>query len=252
MTVQPLATLTTDGLQALVGAPEPLVALVPVGSVEPHGPHLPLGTDTTISLGAIARSEERLRQAGVMPLLAPAVPYGVTDYADGFAGAVSIPATTLTAFLVAVRDGLLGEGFDHVCFVNNHLEPEHDAAVRAAVKDAPKGKASVACPLTRRWGRTLSDEYKRGNCHAGRYETSLVLAEAPETVDRLRAQSLPALDISLATGIQQGQTTFAAMGIERAYTGAPAEATPEEGEDMYERLATMIATEVLEALGRAG
>jgi len=247
--VQRLATLTTEGLKALVDAPEPLVALVPVGSVEPHGPHLPLGTDTTISLGAILRSEADLTAAGVTPLLAPAVPYGVTDYAEGFAGAVSIPAPTLTAFLVALRDGLLGEGFDHVCFVNNHLEPEHDAAVRAATEGAAPGAASVACPLTRRWGRTLSDEYKRGNCHAGRYETSLVLAQAPETVDRSRAASLPALAISLADGIEHGQKTFAAMGIESAYTGAPAEATAEEGEAMYERLATMVTTEILEALG---
>jgi creatinine amidohydrolase len=112
------------------------------------------------------------------------------------------------------------------------------------------GRVSVACPLTRRWGRTLSDEFKRGNCHAGRYETSLVLA-AGEEVRPARA-GLPPLDVSLSDGIRAGRTTFAAMGLDRAYTGAPADATAAEGDDLYARLADMIVTEVLEGLAVAG
>jgi creatinine amidohydrolase len=134
-----------------------------------------------------------------------------------------------------------------VCLVNNHLEPAHDQAVRAAIAGLAQGRASVACPLTRRWGRTLSDEFKRGNCHAGRYETSLVLAADGAANDSERAR-LPAIDVSLSDGIRAGKTTFRAMGLDRAYTGAPAEATREEGETLYARLAEMIATEVLEAL----
>ena len=56
--------------------------------------------------------------------------------------------------------------------------------------------------------------------------------------------------MSLSDGIRAGQATFRAMGLDRAYTGSPADATREEGEALYGRLAEMIATEVLEALGR--
>lgn len=243
-----LADLTTDEVAELVSSGAAVV-LVPVGSVEPHGPHLPLATDTTISEVAATRAIARLSSHGLRAVLAPSVPYGVTDFAAGFRGAIGVPADVLTAFLRAVVDRLLADGFAHVCLVNNHLEPAHDAAVRAAVAHAPDGRVSVACPLTRRWGRTLSDEFKRGDCHAGRYETSLVLAAGGAV--RPASSTLPTLKVSLADGIRAGKTSFREMGLERAYTGAPSEASREEGDALYERLAEMIETEVREGLLRA-
>lgn len=243
-----LAERTTTEIRAALDAGRPVVALVPVGSVEPHGPHLPLATDTIISEAAAARAVEKLDTQGFMAFVAPAVPYGVTQFAAGFAGAISVPAEALTAFLRAVVRGYLDAGFAHVCLVNNHLEPAHDVAVRAAIAGFGAGDASVACPLTRRWGRTLSAEFKSGACHAGEYETSLVLAAAPETVDWPAAATLPDVAVSLSEGIKAGKHSFREMGLDRAYTGAPAQATAEDGEELLDRLATMIATEVAEAL----
>jgi creatinine amidohydrolase len=244
-----LADLTTDEARALAQRP-PCCVLLSTGSVEPHGPHLPLGTDSVISEEAASRAAIVLHGKGVSTYIAPPVAYGVTDYAAGFTGALSVPAEALTALLRAIVSGLLSDGWSHVCLVNNHLEPAHDAAVRAAIVGLPPGRASVACPLTRRWGRTLSDEFKHGNCHAGRYETSLVMAAGADV--RPAAATLPALDVSLSDAIRAGKTTFAAMGLDRAYTGAPAEATAAEGEALYAKLAEMIATEVLEGLAAAG
>src|SRR5574341_743744 len=84
--------LTTERLKEMLERPEPCVVLVPVGSVEPHGPHLPLGTDTLISEAAAARAVPLLAKKGVVALIAPPIAYGVTRYAEGFAGAVSVPA----------------------------------------------------------------------------------------------------------------------------------------------------------------
>jgi creatinine amidohydrolase len=240
-----LAELTTEELAAVVAKP-PSAVLLPVGSVEPHGPHLPLGTDTLLSEESSRRAARALRERGVAAWVAPSVPYGVTDFAAGFAGAVGVDATALTAFLAAIAARFVADGWSHVCLVNNHLEPAHDRAVRAAIVGLAAGRGSVACPLTKRWARTLSDEFKRGNCHAGRYETSLVLAAGGPAGDG-RAR-LPAIDVSLSDGIRAGKATFQAMGLDRAYTGAPAEATREEGDELYGRLAEMIVTEVLESL----
>jgi creatinine amidohydrolase len=244
-----LAGLTYEEVAELCSRPAS-VAIVPVGSVEPHGPHLPLDTDTTISETCALRAADALEKMGIAAVVAPSVPYGVTDYAKGFAGAVGVPAATLTALLRAIASELLATGFSHVSFVNNHLEPAHDAAVRAAIEGLPEGSASVACPLTRRWGRTLSDEFKRGDCHAGRYETSLVLA-ADRSV-RPEMRELPTLGLSLSAAIKAGKSTFVEIGMSRAYTGAPSEATREEGEELYGRLVTMVVTEITEGLSKRG
>jgi creatinine amidohydrolase len=226
-----------------------VAVLVPVGSVEPHGPHLPLRTDTIISESAANRAAEKLETRGIKALVGPSIPYGVTRFAEGFAGAVSVTESALVGFLHAVIVGYVEAGFAHVCLVNNHLEPAHDAAVRRAIEGISRGRASVASPLTRRHARTLSPEFKSGACHAGRYETSLVLAAAPDLVQRARAESLPTLTTSLSTGIREGKTNFLAMGMTEAYTGAPAEASREEGQDLTDKLAEMIVIEVEEGFG---
>ncbi len=243
-----IAEYTTQTLKSLLTGPTPPVVLVPVGSVEPHGPHLPLGTDTVIGEAVAARAAALLEARGTVALVGPSVPYGVTRFAEGFAGAVTVAEAALVAFLRAVALGYLDAGFRHVCLVNNHLEPAHDAAVRASIEGFAAGSASVASPLSRRWARTLSAEFKSGACHAGRYETSILLAAAPDTVDRTTMSTLPALGISLSEGIRQGKTSFVAMGITDAYTGAPAEATADEGLDSIERLATMVVGEVEDGL----
>jgi creatinine amidohydrolase len=234
-----LGELTTEEVQAIVAQP-PTAVLVPVGSVEPHGPHLPLATDTLLSETAALRACDALGACGVVAVVAPAVAYGVTDFAEGFAGAVGVPAEVLTGLLRSIATRLRGDGWSHVCFVNSHLEPEHDAAVRAA--SAGIAGASVASPLTKRHGRTLSDEFKRGDCHAGRYETSLMLAAAGRVKDEYRA--LSAVDVRLPEAIRAGKRRFRDMGMDRAYTGAPAEASKEEGEALYDKLVAMIVAEV--------
>jgi len=251
MPAPPASRNLADWTTAQIGdalAVRPNAVLLPIGSVEPHGPHLPLRTDAIISETAAARAAGPLSGAGIFAAIAPTLPYGVTDFAAGFPGAISIPAGVLTPLVAAVVKSYLADGWMHVCLVNNHLEPAHDAAVRAAAAAFEDGAVSVACPLTRKWGRTLSEEFKKGNCHAGQYETSLVLAAgvSPE----FDFKSLPYIDTSLSDGIRKGQSTFVEMGLGRAYTGSPAGASATEGDALYAKLVEMIVTEVREGLAR--
>ena len=244
-----LARHTTASLHDLLGGPRAVVALVPIGSTEPHGPHLGLGTDVIISAAACVKAIELLDRKGPLAaVIAPAVSYGVTECAAGFPGAVTVPADVLTAYVAAIADGLIAQGLRHVCLVNNHLEPAHDAAIRAVLAGR-SGKVSVACPLSKRWARTLSAEFKSGACHAGRYETSIMMAAAPEMVDETMRGVLPPVPISLSSKLEAGVATFAAMGMELAYAGDPASATVEEGEQQIARLADMVVGEIREALG---
>jgi creatinine amidohydrolase len=232
-----LARHTTASLHTLLGGTRPVVAVVPIGSTEPHGPHLGLGTDVVISAAACVKATELLDKKGpLVAVIAPAISYGVTECATGFPGAVSVPA------------GLLAQGLRHVCLVNNHLEPAHDAAIRAVLAGR-EGKVSVACPLTKKWARTLSAEFKSGACHAGQYETSIMMAAAPEMVDESMRTVLQPVPISLSEKLAAGVKTFSAMGMELAYAGNPAGASVEEGEQQILRLAEMVVGEIREALG---
>lgn len=247
-----LLAVTTGQFAAAVAAPAPLVILLPVGSVEPHGPHLTLLTDTLISQASAQLAAARLGERGMTAWIAPAVPFGVTECAAGFKGAISIPGAVLADYVAAAVQGFLDNGVDHVCLVNNHLEPDHYEAVLGAARRFAPAACSVACPLSRRWARTLSEEFRRGECHAGRYETALVLAAEPDGVRQDVQAELPEVAISLSESLKAGRKRFTDMGLHAAYAGAPALATAAEGRELLDRLATMIVTEVVEARGIGG
>jgi creatinine amidohydrolase len=220
------------------------VALWPVGAVEPHGPHAPLGTDTLISVGMCERAAERL--ADLPAVVLPPLPFGVTRYGAAFAGAVGISEAALRAVVSDVAAAVAAQGFRRLVIVNNHFEPEQVATLRGAAAEA----GALYLDLVRRANaQRLTDEFRRGSCHAGRYETSLVLADAPGLVDREAMAALPALEVDMPAAIADGRTDFLAMGMERAYCGAPAEASAEEGDATFETLTDMLVELVREAAG---
>lgn len=227
------------------------VALLPIGCAEPHGPHLPLDTDVTIALAQARRAARRLGLAGVPALVLPPIAYGVTNYTDGFSGRVTIRPGTLWALVEDVITAVEQEGVRQVVLVNGHLEPAHVAVLRGVILDHPsrgpaKAQAILADVSRRRWAATLGDEFQSGDCHAGRYESSIVLHADPGSVRASRAH-LPALSIDLIAKMKAGVTTFRAAGAAEAYCGDPARASAEEGRELVERLATVVVESAREA-----
>jgi creatinine amidohydrolase len=213
------------------------VHVLPLGATEPHGPHAPLSTDTLISVGICERAAERLR-GEIDVLVLPPLPYGVTQYGADFPGAVSIGEETLRLLVTEIADN-----FDRVVLVNSHFEPEQVRTLR--------GTGLPLLDLTRRANaERLTDEFRAGSCHAGRYETSLVLADRPELVQRDRMEALEAKIVDMPAAIAEGRTDFVAMGMDRAYSGSPAEASAEEGERTFETLADMLVELVREVAAR--
>jgi len=235
----------------LKGSGRRAVALLPIGSTEPHGPHLPLETDVVISLETSRRAAARLSSGGFEALILPPISYAVTDFSKEFPGAVGVSRETSVAMLAEVCRDALSHGFAAVCLVNSHLEPDHLAALReaAARVSAQTGRPVIFPDVTqRRWASMLTEEFRSGACHAGRYETSLVMAARPDLVDEAARRSLPANPISISRRIKEGARTFREAGGEMAYFGDPAAATAQEGDATYEALAAMVETAVLEAL----
>jgi creatinine amidohydrolase len=236
------ADLSYTRIQEILDGPRTPVLLWPVGSTEPHGPHSPLATDPIISLGTAERVARRLADDPELHvLILPTLSYAVTRYTAGFAGAIHVGEETLRAMVVDVCTSLAGQGFPHVVLVNNHFEPEHVQTLHRALDELEEnGIRAGYLDLTRKErAQRLTDEFKRGACHAGRYETSLVLAQTPDLVDREVMATLEEVPVSLPDVIAAGLKDFRDMGLAQAYCGAPAEASAEEGEQIYETLADM-------------
>ena len=225
------------------------VALIPVGAVEAHGPHLPLETDTVIATEMARRGAAKLKESGVSALILPPVYFTVAEFGDSFAGTLSVPPETSVALLrdVAVA---LAKKFRAVCFVNIHLEPKHQECLKKAVEEAAKTGASVcfADITKKRWAELLGDDFAKGD-HGGAFETSLMMAAAPQLVRDHERISLPPVEGGLLAAIKKGAKTFAEAGGEDAYFGDPTAASAEEGETIYEALAEILSLSVREALG---
>jgi len=131
---------------------------VPLGSVEQHGPHLPLDTDGRIATALVAG----LAAARADVVAAPLLPYGASGEHAGFPGTLSLGTEALTTVLVElVRSA---DHFAGVVLVNGH--GGNLAALRAVAAAATgEGRRVLA------WSPSVPE----GDAHAGRTETSLLL-----------------------------------------------------------------------------
>ena len=237
-----LTTVSAERARA-VGA----VLVLPIGAVEAHGPHLPLGTDTMLSAEMARRAVVRLRAAGSAAYRLPSLPYSVAGYASSFAGTISLTAEAATGVVAGVGASLVQAGFVRLAIATAHLDPDHLSSVRAAVeriRDEHAVDVAFADITRRRLAERLGEEFRSGACHAGRFESSMVLAIAPALVDDVTRRALPPLSVSLSDGIRAGKRTFVELGGVDAYFGDPAAATADEGEVLLDELAAILVEAV--------
>ncbi|UGS33883.1 Putative mycofactocin system creatinine amidohydrolase family protein MftE [Capillimicrobium parvum] len=240
----------------MIEDPRPVVLLLPVGSTEPHGPHSPLATDPIISAEMCLRVARALRDdPDVQVSILPEIGYGVTRFTKAWPGAIHIEEETLLALLVDICVSLARQGLGHVVIVNNHFEPEHIKTLHRAMDEAERRTGNVVgyLDLTRkRRAEQLTDEVREGGSHAGRYETSIVLAARPGLVDEQVMAALEPMPKNLAAEIAHGAKDFVAMGLPKAYNGTPADATVDEGRQSLVTLTDMLTQQVRDLAAGTG
>lgn len=200
--------------------------LVPVGSTEQHGPHLPLDTDVRVAAAVAAVAAGA---AGDL-LVGPPLAYGASGEHEGFAGTVSIGHEALRLLLVELGRSA-GRWAARLVFVNGHggnVKTLVDAV--ALLRYEGRDVGWFACEAG-------------GDAHAGRTETSLVLAMDPRLVrpDAVPGNAAPVHDLMPVLSVD-GVAAVSPNGV----LGDPAGASAEEGE----RLLTMMAAELAGATAR--
>jgi creatinine amidohydrolase len=191
------------------------ILLIPVGATEQHGPHLPLTTDTDIAEaitgGAAARHGHLL--------VAPALAYGSSGEHQDFTGTISIGQEATELVLVELGRSA-GTDFAHVIVVSAHGGNAVPLA-RAMERLADEGQPVTA------WSPAW-----RGDLHAGRTETSLMLAIAPDRValDRAEAGDPRSISDLLPILADRGVRSVSENGV----LGDPAGATAVEGRHLLD------------------
>jgi mycofactocin system creatininase family protein len=195
------------------------VLLVPVGATEQHGPHLPLGTDTTIATALAVRAADEVergpsrRYRHLAVLVAPAIPVGSSGEHEDFPGTLSIGQEATELVLVEIVRSACRH-LAAVVLVSCH-GGNHEPVTRAVDRLRAEGRQVTA--WSPRW---------RGDAHAGQTETSVVAALDPGlvTADRAVAGETAPLATLLPRLRSEGVRAVSPNGVLGDPTGADAAA----------------------------
>lgn len=211
--------------------------ILPVGSVEAHGYHCPLGTDNLIPAAILERVEA---QAGKRLFIAPAIPYGHTWELNVYDGSIDVPAGAFAAYVSAVGHEFVRWGLKNVVILNGHggnIGALGSVAESIAEAKGPRGGGR--CGVINWWldfaQEILTICDTQG--HAGEDETSAMLAIAPALVDISQAGNNPYKPRFRYKEIGIGNRLLA-----MAQTGDARKASAEKGE----RVLDIVSRRVLE------
>lgn len=168
-----------------------LIALIPIGSHEQHGPHLPMSTDNVIADRCAYAASDLV--AGEMDvLICPSVYYGYTMHNMDFPGTITLRSSTLISLGVDLAASLVHHGCRKIVFVSTHGSNFSvlDLVSRELMNRHPEVLVAIASPM-KMAAREIEElrEAKAigGMSHACELETSLMLYLDPEHVDMSRA-----------------------------------------------------------------
>lgn len=194
---------------------EAVTLLIPIGSCEQHGPHLPLDTDTQIALEIAHRAAAHIDNC----LVAPPITISASGEHQGFPGTLSIGNEAVTLSVIELCRS--ADWARRIVLVNGH--------------GGNVGAITAACKVLAAEGRPALDWWPTGSntdLHAGRIETSVMLLIDPDQVDTA----------SMATGPTPSYAALAEHGVQElsptGVLGDPHGATAAEGEEWLTKWTT--------------
>lgn len=236
---QDLTTVDFEGLDR-----ERTVAVLPLGAIEQHGPHLPLSTDAVIAEEMAIRALEQVPD-DVPALLMPTLDIGKSNEHLAYPGTLTLSAKTLMDQWLEVAEGVHRAGLAKIMFVNAHGgQPQ----VMEIVARELRVRRQMLCVTSNWWHMGLPDglipaEEERHGIHGGLVETSLVLHLRPDLVRMDRAEDFQPVMAEIE-GDTEKLTYVGGVGIgwqaqdihPAGVAGNAAAATPEIGARIFDHV----------------
>lgn len=232
------------------------IVIVHVGSMEQHGPHLPIKTDTSIGFEVSRRAALKfLKKTGKRVLLAPSLPFGMSLHHMSYPGSISLQPETLVKVMTEICLGFSNQGFGKILITSSHGGNQMWTDM-AARKIFDKTDAKILL-LKTVWTKNVEDNWEeylnsgsKGSGHAGETETSIMMAlgfpvdteKIPKEPTKWRIE-LPDFSPLAGTGALRkeprisGLSTMGTYNVEDicdGYMGDPSQASAETGEKILE------------------
>ena len=239
-----LAKIAFPEVKRLAESARALVIL-PVGVVEEHGVHLPLGMDSYAAEVYAASAAPHLEEAGYEVIVAPTINYGVARAAIDFPGTLSLEPETLRSMVVEIGRSLARHGLDRLVILNGHRDLHHMKALDEARAMLVEEKtAQVLCvgfasdpAMTAACYREGVKQYYRSpkpdlEGHGGESETSVALHSFPDLVNREVIKTLDANFDYDVDAFRNETKDYGSISGGRGYFGWPQAATAETGQQL--------------------
>lgn len=222
------------------------ILIVPVGSIEQHGYHLPVATDTLLVEAMATEAAERVTES-IPVLLTPPIWSGFSPHHMPFGGTITLAEDQLLDVLHGIADSALENGFDSLLLLNGHGGNIAlvNTASSAIGRDHPDTEvlSLTYFQLAEPFAGEIRESDLGGMAHGGEFETSLMLHLYPDLVDE-NAFEGTLMDEPYDAGIKD-LLEAGPLSVYRPFTdyttsgaiGDPTVATKEKGEELFDRLA---------------
>ncbi|MGH7828402.1 MAG: creatininase family protein [Candidatus Binatia bacterium] len=256
-----LAKLAFPEVERLARSGRSLIIL-PVGVVEEHGAHLPLGMDSLAAEAYAAAAAPHLEETGYEVIIAPTISYGVARAAIDFPGTLSLEPQTLKSMVVEIGRSLAKHKLNRLVILNGHRDRDHmkaldDASDVLVNEDLAQvlcvgltSDPNVTAACHREGVRELSRSVRPDReGHGGEWETSLALHSFPELV---RQEIIGQLDSNFDYDVEafRNETKdYGSLTDGRGYFGSPQSASADTGQKIVSIRGRNIARVILKAWG---
>ncbi len=243
-----LSEMTRDEIQHIASH---TIAVLPTASIEQHGPHLPVGTDSLLCETVAHRAAEQAASQTSL-VVAPILYYGNAHHHYPFPGVLSLTSHTFMAAVTEVLEGLVRSGFRKLVVLNGH-DGNTDANAVIGLDLVHRLGRPVSIATSNYWDIARAALVDNGFVstdlipgHAGRFETALVMAIRPDLVNQHELAKVA--DTSQATGRRIASPvagvktlTHGAWAAGPGYTDNPGAVTVDDGKAILEIIVRKVA-----------